>query len=451
MIAPGRQVTCLEMRIILSHNDSKTFIEAPSLHSHFCNRRNAMRSAFVAILAASNRLYALPNSLATATPGSDRQRGLLLGGLIGDAIGGPIEFSDSPRLKTLLCNARDWRNDETVTPDRLKQLSQTVPLLDYRALRPSPAPYGQWKEDAQAGTLTDDSRHKIVLLRAMARSNQENRALSKLDIAKGFLSFKASPSRGDSAEIEALNDEGFREYRLASRWMLGERDLRVARPVERLWAGVNNCSGQMMFPPLAACYPGNPIDAYRATYELDFIDSPMARDMASALVAGLAAALAEDLDKASPKDRIEVMLAAIRETDPYGYADVPFAGRQLSKWLSKSDELVDRSSGSPKTLFRLLETEGKPVYWWDAHFTLLVPLSILALCNYDPLAAMHLTLDFGHDTDSYAQVLGCIIGAAWGTSVFPDKMVTAVEKTLSEDYEENVDSWLVALSDARNL
>ena len=99
------------------------------------------------------------------------------------------------------------------------------------------------------------------------------------------------------------------------------------------------------------------------------------------------------------------------KTDPFRFRDVPFAGRQLDRWLDLSDSIVQRARGCPATMYRLLEQEGKPVYYWDAHFTLLVPLTMLKACRFNPLAAMHLTLDFGHDTDSYAQVLGAMIGA----------------------------------------
>jgi ADP-ribosylglycohydrolase len=373
-------------------------------------------------------------------PDSDRVSGMLIGGLLGDALGGPVEFSESPLCKQLLCNARNWADDDLLTDETIARLGDSLPLLDYKQLRPETAPYGPWRADAAAGTVTDDSRHKMILMQAIRIANQADRQPSVEDLARAFLAFEPPNSDADPA-LSALCEEGLREYRYAARWLLGDRDETLARPLERLWAGVNNCSGQMLLPPLAACYPGKPEAAYRAAFDLDFIDSPMARDMAAALVAGLAGVLDPDQDEAPVDARWKLLLQTMRQVDPFHYADVPFAGRQLHRWMQKADELAERAQGSPKQLYRLLETEGDPVYWWDAHFTLLVPLSILRLCRFDPLASLHLTLDFGHDTDSYAQVMGCMIGAVHGETVFPAPMRAAVRQTVREDFDEILGEW----------
>ncbi len=379
-------------------------------------------------------------------PSRKRCRGLLIGGLLGDALGGPLEFSDQLEQVPWLCGARRWDDDEQLDAQRRSELSASLRLSGYEELRPETAPYGPWTASAPAGTLTDDSRHKMVLLRAIKKANQAGRAVTAEDVARQFIQFEPNETRESDREERTLNEEGFREYRFAAHWLLGERDLQRARPLERLWAGVNNCSGQMLLPPLAVRYPGQAEAAYRAAFELNFIDSPMARDMAAALVAGLAAAVAPKLDDQSAQQRWHALLRAMRGTDPFGYAQVPFAGRQLDRWMNKAEELADRAAGRPKELFRLLETEGRPLYWWDAHFTLLVPLSLLHLCDFDALAAMHLTLDFGHDTDSYAQVLGCMAGAVHGSELFPEEMVTAVTGTLASEYGEDVESWLSELN-----
>lgn len=386
---------------------------------------------------------------ARASVNSDRIRGLLLGGLIGDALGGPVEFSSAGPDKTGLVGARDWDDDRKVTPKDLDELADSVPLLGYEELRPDTAPYGPWRANAVAGTLTDDSRHKIVLLNALSAAHQAEERLMARHVARAFLEFEPSMTDRDRKDLEALNEEGFREYRYASRWLLGERDLKNAKPLERLWAGINNCSGQMLLPPLAAAHAGNPEAAYRMAFDVDFIDAPLARDIAAALVASLAAVLGQRFESRSVRERYAALFSTMRATDPFGYAQVPFAGRPLHKWLDLVDELVRRADGSPKALYRLLENDGRPVYWWDAHFTLLVPLCMLKFCDFNPLAAMHLTLDFGHDTDSYAQVLGCVVGAVHGSRVFPATMRNAVERTLKTDYGQEVDRWMELLHSLR--
>ena len=371
----------------------------------------------------------------------DRILGLLLGGLIGDALGGPIEFLEKKSEETGLTNARLWPDNRKLDTAKQEELAASVPLLGYQTLRPRTAPYGPWREQAVAGTLTDDSRHKIVLLNALRRAQSQKSELTAEHVAHAFLEFSPVYHPSFKTQLKKLNAEGFREYRMAARWMLGERDLQVARPVARLWAGINNCSGQMMLPPLAAAYAGRPEQAYLKAFEVDFIDAPQARDMAASLVAALAVALRRSEPGFTIPQRWQQLFETLASTDPYFVKDVPFAGRPWTKWLQRADEFVAQSQGSPKHLYRLLETEGDPVYWWDAHFTLLVPICMLKLCHMNPMAAMHLTLDFGHDTDSYAQVLGCLIGAVHGQSVFPKAMRDAVRASLKQDYAQNVDEW----------
>ena len=398
----------------------------------------------MAVLAASG--------LATCSPGfasfvgdddqlEDSVRGLLLGGLIGDALGGPIEFREPDGEQTGLCDAREWPDSQKINSLRLSDLAHEIPLKSYAALRPDTAAYGPWRVRAKAGTLTDDSRHKIVLLRAIAAACKSKVALDEKILAQAFLDFVPKP-QSDTPNLDALVEEGLREYRYAARWILGERNPKLARPLARLWAGVNNCSGQMLLPPLAAGFAGDPDAAYRKAFELDFVDASQAKDFTGALVAGLSSVLTPDARGSSVDDRWQLVLKTMRDTDPFGYRDVPFAGRRLDKWLDKSQELAGRANKSPKKLYELLESEGKPVFWWDAHFTLLVPLTMLHFCEFNSMAAIHLTLDFGHDTDSYAQVLGCLAGAVEGSNIFPANMQEAAQSTLAEDYGESLDAWI---------
>lgn len=368
-------------------------------------------------------------------------KGLLVGGLIGDALGGPIEFREPDGELTGLCDARKWPDKQKISPLLLSDLGHEIPLTSYAALRPDTAAYGPWRVRAKAGTLTDDSRHKIVLLRAIAAACNAKVALDENILAQAFLDFAPEP-QADTPNLDALVEEGLREYRYAARWILGERDPNLARPLARLWSGVNNCSGQMLLPPLAAGFAGDPDAAYRKTFKLDFVDAGQAKDFTSALVAGLSSVLTPKARGLSTDERWQLILKTMRDTDPFGYRDVPFAGRRLEKWLDKALELAGRANKSPKKLYELLESEGKPVFWWDAHFTLVVPLAMLHFCDYNSLAAMHLTLDFGHDTDSYAQVLGCLAGAVEGSNIFPANMQEAVQSTLAEDYGESLDAWL---------
>jgi ADP-ribosylglycohydrolase len=381
-----------------------------------------------------------------------RAQAMLIGSLIGDALGGPIEFKSPEQVREIMPAARWWPADRVIDAATKNELADSLQMFSYAELRPQAVAYGPWQTKAARGTITDDSRHKIILIRALRSMLADGSdRLSKQDLAAALLAFQPNPARIPDPELSALVDEGLREYRYASRWILGERDPDVALPVERLWSGIANCSGQMMMTPLAALFPGQPERAYRETFRIDFIDAPIARDIAAAINAGLAAALDPKLDNDSPQKRWSALLAAMRDTDPYRLGGVPFAGRPLHRWLDLAESIAQRAGGQPSKIYELLESEGKPVYYWDAHFTLLVALTMLRACEFEPWSAMHLTLDFAHDTDSYAQILGAMAGAVHGINIFPIAMRTAVEQRLAADYGESIGDWVRTLDTARDV
>ncbi len=378
---------------------------------------------------------------------ASRIRGLIMGGVLGDAIGGPVEFQSGDKIDAVLPGTRKWNVDRRLTETERRTLAETLKLHSYEELRPGIESYGQWAIKAPAGTVTDDTRHKMVLIRTLQSAVAKQQfPVRARDLARAYIDFTPYQGIQPEGELAKMNDEGFREYRMAARWLLGERNLGTARPLDRLWSGIPNCSGQMMLTPLAAAFPGQPEAAYRAAYALDFIDGPGARDMACALVAGLAAVLSPPATDLPESDRWKLLLNTMRATDPYKYSDVPFAGRPLLGWMDKAEEFASSANGIPAKLFERLEKDGQPVYWWDAHFTLLVPMTMLFFCEFDTLAALHLTLDFGHDTDSYAHVLGAMSGAVIGESVFPQEMQTTVRNRMQADYGEDIDDWHTTLN-----
>ena len=68
------------------------------------------------------------------------------------------------------------------------------------------------------------------------------------------------------------------------------------------------------------------------------------------------------------------------------------------------------------------------------------------MCDFDPLASLHLALDFGHDTDSAAQLIGAFAGALHGPSVFPARMREQVTDRLRVDYQQSLQEWVALLT-----
>lgn len=381
-------------------------------------------------------------------PHADRDRalGLLLGSFLGDAMGGPLEFANEETRAGHVVGARQWPDTRRLTQASIRTIAQQAKLMSYEEVRPDTAPYGQWRTKAPAGTITDDSRWKIILVRALRKANLEKTALQQSHLARAICDFQPRTSQAPNEATKQLVEEGLREYRYAAHWILGERDPKLALPLERLWAGIPNCSGQMTFLPLAISHAGDPESAYLRAYEINFVDSAGAKDICSAMVASLASVLGEDSSSHSHAQRWETVNQTLRSLDPLRLKQVPFAGRPLDKWLDLVDEIVEQADGRPAVAYRLLETQAKPVYYWDAHFTLVVSLTLLKLSRYDAMCALALAIDFGHDTDSYAQLIGAFAGAVYGTDVFPVAMRETVSNQLQEDFDEDLDDWVSLLT-----
>lgn len=369
-----------------------------------------------------------------------RVRGMLIGSLLGDAAGGPPEFKSAEDLKKWLPDLRSWSSGRFEDALKSDELMKEFRLLPYLGIRSDIAPYGPWERDAAAGTVTDDSRHKMVMLNCLRNSlSNSERRVSQESLAQAYLDYAGTHLTRGRLDYEKLTTESFKEYTAVANWILGERDLSKALPPQRLWAGISTCSGQMTLLPLAGLYPGDADAAYRAAFAIDFVDVGPAKDINAALVAGLAAAIGSS---AKPADKWQEVFGAIRDTDPYRYGDVPFAKRPATEWLDFALHAADRAEGSPNELFRILETEGRAKYFWDAHFTFASAIAFLKLSDYQPLAAITVSLAFGHDTDSAAQVIGALAGAIHGPNVFPEAARKQVENRLLVDYEESIDEWV---------
>lgn len=363
-----------------------------------------------------------------------RIHGLLIGSAIGDALGGPIEFQDAAKVGLLPTPPKQWQEEEILDAPARQAAAARLTLRSYRDLRPAPESYGQWPSNAAPGTVTDDTRHKLVLLHALHTAAAGDRPLDARGLAQAYLDWPATPAVTAHPSFPALAADALEEYSFSARWVVGERDPAVARPPERLWNGIPTCCGQMGLLPLAAIFPGRPEQAYRAAYHLAFFDNGFAKDMNAALVAALAVALVTPVDPASPRTAWIAVLAALRSTDPYGHAKIRWSTRQVDRWLDLAHQWSSEAQGRPARFFATLEKEFAYNSKWEAQVPFVVVFGCLALAEYEPLPALQLCLEWGWDTDSYAQLLGAFIGALHGPEIFPSAWRQAVEDRLRLDH-----------------
>ncbi len=363
-----------------------------------------------------------------------RLRGLLLGSFIGDALGGPIEFQPKEAVARLRNPPKQWALGEKLDASARAAAADRLRFQwrDYSALRPTPEPYAHWGFNAPAGTITDDSRHKLVLLDAL-REAVAGDPVEVATLARAYLAWPSRPELRARPGWSRLQQDWLTEWWYASRWILGERDLARARPPERMWNGLATCCGQMTSLPLACVYAGAPVQAYESAFTLGFFDNGWGRDLNAALVAGLAVALVLPKDR-DPMSAWTSVAAAMRTTDPYGHGQIPWCQRSVDRWLGLAQRLVAEAAGEPARLFAGLDREFRDTVKWEAQ----VPLTVVAACwelaGGDPLAALVLTLEWGHDSDSYAQIAGALAGALHGPGIFPEAWQREVEERLLADY-----------------
>ena len=136
----------------------------------------------------------------------------------------------------------------------------------------------------------------------------------------------------------------------------------------------------------------------------------------------------------------------MRTVDPYKYNEVLYVDRQLIKWLNLAHHLVNQADGNIAKLFALLEENLETTYWWETWVPIVVVMACAEIVDYHPLAAMQLMIEFGHDTDSYAQVMGAVMGAIHGIDVWPEEMRNTVNRRMKEQFNQNVDDWMLLVN-----
>jgi ADP-ribosylglycohydrolase len=377
--------------------------------------------------------------------------GLVYGTVIGDAMGGPIEFQGIEWVQQTPNPPKLWKEGEKMNDEEQKKAMERIYLRPYTYMIPSPASYGQWTLNAEPGTITDDTRNKIVLMSMLRKKSKlANKAFGEADMAQAYLDWGNSKTIRTHAGYDTMSQQWLTEITKSINWLQGKRLTKIALPPQRMWNGLPTCWGQMTMTPLAAMYLGDTTAAYLKAYEIAFFDNGFARDMNAALVAGLAKGLTLDPAKHSNAELWKEVIETMKNTDPYKYNQVPWCPRAISKWLILADTFANQANGCPQTLWQRLEKELYYNEKWEAHVPVVVCFSILKLCNYDPLAAFQLCLEWGWDTDTYPQLLGAFIGAIYGEEIFKEDWKKTVSLRMKLDYDENLEEWTEVLTKMAN-
>jgi ADP-ribosylglycohydrolase len=383
----------------------------------------------------------------------NKTKGLLLGTFIGDALGGPIEFQGHPEIQASPNPPKLWTDTTELMDDAaIKAAADRMYFREYKYLLPFVQPYGCWAENAPPGSVTDDSRHKMILMFMLRNAFKKNQwPLTEKKYAQAYLDWSKSSVIKTHPGYDTLCPQWLGESYKSVNWILGSRKTGEAYPVERMWNALPTCYGQMALTPMAAVYPGEPEKAYLAAYNTAWFDIGFAKDMIAASVAGISVGLTLDPTKMSNEELWVKVFDAMLKTDPYDYSKVPWCSRQTQRWLEVADLYAKEANGSPAKLFSLLDKEFMYTTKWEAQVPFLVVFSILKICKYDPLAAMQLSIEWGNDHDTYPQFMGAFIGAIYGPDIFKKDMVATITKRVQLDYDVNIEEWVNILMTIQKL
>lgn len=341
---------------------------------------------------------------------SDKERGLVWGSLYGDSFGGPYEFQNVSKHALT-------KKKRQLTKSEWEELESSVELVDYKIKASS---YGPWINNAPKGTITDDSRHKIIFWNCY----EKNKNFSKAILANCYIEYYKK---------NASYKKWLKEVVHSSYFIIDPKH-KLALPLERLWGGIPTMAGQMIFTPMALIYPNDPKQSYTKSFSLNYIDNGTAKDYTSSLIGALSYALKEEATWEGVKKTIV-------NNDPFLYSQVPYVNREVVESLELSMKIVREAKGIIPNLYSLLESHLNARTWWEADVTFIISMTVMEFSKKHPMAAFAIIRDFGHDTDSYCQLIGSFYGALYGESFFPSNEVDMIKEHISKYYDKSLKSF----------
>lgn len=308
----------------------------------------------------------------------------MLGGAIGDAMGGPVEGGHYDRIA--------------------EKYGVVEGLLAYND---PPDYHSHFAIDP--GTITDDTRLKHILCQAI--------------ITRGDL-----PRRGDF--VKACADAYYAAQTDLERGFLEEYVLGgMYGPGKLIWGGQPTNGFIMMNSPLGLICPCDPEATFALSYDVDFISGGYAKYSAAIAAAAVSAAMRP---QATVSSIIEEALAACQAHRAEG--ELTPQWRWYDHVFTLNERLVKTAvdiAARHRDVFSLRaeyyeHLQVSPL-GSEAAQTLAVPLGILVAAGGDLRGAIIGCVNYGRDNDSYATVAGAIAGALHGTGVIPPDWRDTVE------------------------
>lgn len=311
--------------------------------------------------------------------------GCMLGGAIGDALGGPVEH---------------W------TPERIREtyggnLDRYVPYD-----RP-PSYHAQFGEGERIGAYTDDTRLKHVFCDAIFKAGGKPRAG---DLAHVL-------ARAYHHAPDALYEGFIEEYYMKAMW---GRD-------KVIFSGEPTNGAIMANSPLgliAACHPD---EAYQLGFDLAFFTDGHAKTAAAMLVAAIAEAMrpAPTVDGVIEAARAAHLRFARRREGDHWHK-TPWRYDPNLKFLDQALEIARKERDVYAIRQPLLDLLEWGHLFSESIHTLVVALSMFVAADGDLKQSIMGAVMYGRDKDSYASVAGALAGAFHGVDAIPPAWIQPV-------------------------
>jgi ADP-ribosylglycohydrolase len=313
----------------------------------------------------------------------DRVWGAMLGGAIGDAMGGPVE---------------GWT---------YQRMMETHGVVDDLLPYDTPPDYHNHFATA-AGTVTDDTRLKHLVARAVVEAGGRPR---RGDLVRTIVdAYHAADTQLARGFLE--------EYALGG--IYGEAKL--------IWGGQMTNGFLMANAPVGIICPGDPEAAFALSYDLDFISDGYATYSAAMGAAAVAAALAPG---ATPASVVAGALSAASShrvvgplTRDWRWYDHVFALNE--RLVTTAVEVAERHRDVFSLRAEYYEQLRVGDLGSEAAQTLAVALGMVVAAEGDPRLSIVGAVNYGRDNDSYATLAGAIAGALHGAGALPERWSATV-------------------------
>ncbi len=310
--------------------------------------------------------------------------GCMLGGAIGDALGGPVE-------------GKPW------TPELIRE---TYGVVDrYVPYKREPAYHAHFTK--KLGAYTDDTRMKHLLCQAIIEAN-------------------GMPRPGDLGHVLArtyhhapdeLHEGLVEEYYLKSIW---GRD-------KVIFSGEPTNGAIMSNSPIGLVAACRPDEAYQAGFDLAFLTDGYAKTASAMLVAAIAEAMKSKPTVESVIDAaIETHLKFAERREGPRWQTLEWRYDPNLKFLNEALVIARRRQdvfALQKDLYDMLEWGH---LFSEATHTLVVALSMFVAAHGDFKDTVVGCVMYGRDNDSYASVAGALAGAFHGIEAIPEPWIQPV-------------------------